>query len=101
MSYDRVHSTITNDAYTNLAIAIVANAMTEVIAWKLELLKPSRKRNYRKQMEADKAYRFLHDEGRISLFTDFTPQELDEMIALSALPHSGHVTAHLARLRHC
>lgn len=80
MAYDRVHSPITNDAYQNLAIAIIANAINEVIAWKLELQKPSKKRNYGIQKEANKALAFLHDEGRISLFTRFTPQELDEMI---------------------
>ena len=79
--FDRIHSTLTDNAYKNLANAIVNQAVDDVV----EYLVCKQTRNSKKSMhelwiDADSADRFLHDESRLRVFTDLKPADMDKAI---------------------
>ena len=68
-----------DDAYQNLANAIVAKAVDDIV--KYRVCKTLKLRyNRTSQKDYDEANRFLHDESRLSMYTSFTPADMDNII---------------------
>lgn len=67
--------------YLNLAAAIVAQAIRDVVDWEVE------KRTQKCPLKSSEMYKdaclarkFLHDEGRLIMFTKFTSEDIDAII---------------------
>lgn len=81
--YDRVHSTLTDQAYKNLASAIINQAIDDVADYTVKTQSGkhlSRRQLQELKRDAESADRFLHDEKRLRVFTDLKPIDMDKAI---------------------
>lgn len=72
------------NAYQELANAIIARAVDDVVEWKLEEdeIHPRQRGTYfsLKGKDAKRALAFLHDESRTCMYTKYKAKDFDEMI---------------------
>lgn len=74
---DRVRTEGNIEGYYELASAIVLRAIDDVVDWHVEVFrKPSKFRDYEKYKDAVDAMEFLQDEGRLSLYTNYSPSDV-------------------------
>lgn len=69
-------------AYINLASAIIARAIDDVIKGKLNKGKPMTRSVREQQRDAKMAFDFLHDETRLCMYTNFSPRDMDKIIQI-------------------
>ena len=78
---ENITESLIHEAYQNLAAESVAQAVRDVVSWKVEeLTKPPNDRDLTKMTDAMSADRFLHDTTRLSLFTAFSPEDMEIIV---------------------